>query len=187
MHAIADFVELLKTHDQRLPLVRIDPVGFSGHQDRRIGMNPYDAHLDAERAVAQDRIVVRDAVNRLHPGFKLNRTLFHARGAHNIRRDCGKSGRANLFFSNRYPRRSFPGGTGSVPVVRASLSTAPAMSTEGRFKTHSPVRFMFSGVFELASRPSMQRHPSQKADDIGARLCEPSAFSELIRTTGVPK
>lgn len=46
---------------------------------------------------------------------------------------------------------------------------------------------ILSGVFEDASKPSMQRHPSQKAEDIGARLGEPPSFMELTRTTGVPR
>ena len=33
----------------------------------------------------------------------------------------------------------------------------------------------------------MQRQPSQKTDEIGARFGDPSAFSVLTRTTGVPK
>ena len=52
---------------------------------------------------------------------------------------------------------------------------------------HSPDRIMFSVVFELAANPSMQRHPIHHADDIGARLNEPSSLVEPIRTTGVPK
>jgi hypothetical protein len=43
------------------------------------------------------------------------------------------------------------------------------------------------GVFEIASKPSMLRHPSQKAEDIGARLGELSSLIELTRTTGVPR
>jgi hypothetical protein len=46
---------------------------------------------------------------------------------------------------------------------------------------------MLLGVFETASKPSMHRQPSQNADDIGARLGEPSSFVELTRTTGVPR
>jgi hypothetical protein len=46
---------------------------------------------------------------------------------------------------------------------------------------------MFSVVFELRASPSMQRHPTHHADDIGARLNEPSSLDEPIRTTGVPK
>jgi hypothetical protein len=46
---------------------------------------------------------------------------------------------------------------------------------------------MFNVVLESALKPSTQRQPSQNADDIGARLAEPSSFSLLITTTGVPK
>lgn len=46
---------------------------------------------------------------------------------------------------------------------------------------------MFSGVFEVAARPSTQRQPRKNADDMGARLNEPSSLTVLIRTTGVPK
>ena len=33
----------------------------------------------------------------------------------------------------------------------------------------------------------MQRQPTHHADDIGARLKEPSSLVDPIRTTGVPK
>ena len=46
---------------------------------------------------------------------------------------------------------------------------------------------MFFAVLERVLRPSMARQPSQKAEDIGARLTEPSSFSVEISTTGVPK
>jgi hypothetical protein len=64
---------------------------------------------------------------------------------------------------------------------------ASTWSIDGRFKTHSPLRMMLLGVFETASKPSMQRHPNQNAEDIGARLGEPSSLTELTRTTGVPR
>jgi hypothetical protein len=53
--------------------------------------------------------------------------------------------------------------------------------------THSPVRIMFSVDLELLAKPSMQRQPTHQADDIGARLGEPSSLLDPIRTTGVPK
>jgi len=40
--------------------------------------------------------------------------------------------------------------------------------------------------FDDRSRPSTPRHPSQNADDIGARFGEPSSLQVLINTTGVP-
>ncbi len=80
-----------------------------------------------------------------------------------------------------------PSGTGSVPVVSASRLTAPTMFSEGKFSTHSPVRTTFEVVFDTALNPIMQRNPSQKMEDIGARLAEPFSLSVLIRTTGVPK
>jgi hypothetical protein len=46
---------------------------------------------------------------------------------------------------------------------------------------------MFPVVFELRASPSMQRQPTHQADDIGARLKEPSSLVEPIRTTGVPR
>jgi hypothetical protein len=46
---------------------------------------------------------------------------------------------------------------------------------------------MFSGDLDTALRPSTQRQPSQNAEDIGPMLYDPSSFSVLISTTGVPK
>ena len=49
-------------------------------------------------------------------------------------------------------------------------------------------RYIASGIdVDAADRPRMPRHPNQKADDMGARLAEPSLLSVLISTTGVPK
>jgi hypothetical protein len=46
----------------------------------------------------------------------------------------------------------------------------PASAADGRFSTHSPVRAMFWGVFDAEPNPRTQRQPSQKAEDMGARL-----------------
>jgi len=73
------------------------------------------------------------------------------------------------------------------PVVFASRFTIAAWEEEGRLRTHSPVRMMFSVVFENALMPIMHRHPSQNTEDIGARFAEPSSLVVLIKTTGVPK
>jgi hypothetical protein len=45
---------------------------------------------------------------------------------------------------------------------------------------------MFATVFDDRSRPRTARHPSQNADDIGARFGDPSSLHVLIKTTGVP-
>ena len=49
------------------------------------------------------------------------------------------------------------------------------------------MRSIFCGVLERAPKPNMQRQPSQKTDDMGARLKEPFSFSVDTSTTGVPK
>ncbi|WP_246868851.1 hypothetical protein [Saccharopolyspora sp. ASAGF58] len=46
---------------------------------------------------------------------------------------------------------------------------------------------MFWTVFEWVLIPSVPRQACQKADDIGARLADPSSFSVEISTVGVPK
>lgn len=53
--------------------------------------------------------------------------------------------------------------------------------------THSRVRIRFSEVLLILLKPSIQLQPSHQAEDIGARLVLPSAFSVLIMATGVPK
>jgi hypothetical protein len=80
-----------------------------------------------------------------------------------------------------------PAGTGFEPVSLERRLIASTWSIDGRFSTHSPVRTILAGVFETASKPSIPRHPSQKAEDIGARLGEQSSLIELMRTTGVPR
>jgi hypothetical protein len=42
-------------------------------------------------------------------------------------------------------------------------------------------------VCEFTLMPNIAVRPIHHADDIGAMLVLPSGFSELIRTTGVPK
>ena len=74
-----------------------------------------------------------------------------------------------------------------LPVSRERRFMASTWSIDGRLITHSPVRMMFLAVCETASKPNMQRHPSQKADEMGARLYEPSSLRELLRITGVPR
>ena len=76
---------------------------------------------------------------------------------------------------------------GFEPVSLERRLIASTWSIDGRFSTHSPVRTILAGVFETASKPSIPRHPSQKAEDIGARLGEQSSLIELMRTTGVPR
>jgi len=39
----------------------------------------------------------------------------------------------------------------------------------------------------MEARPSMQRYPCQKAEDIGVMLVVPSGLVEEIMTTGVPQ
>jgi len=95
-------------------------------------------------------------------------------------------------------------GTMMVPVVRAraftyrgqqdvvhlygsNYSPVAIMSSEGRFRTHCFVRSMLIVVCELLSSPSMQRLPSQKADEMGPIFGVPSSFVVVTRTTGVPQ
>jgi hypothetical protein len=49
------------------------------------------------------------------------------------------------------------------------------------------VRIKFSVVFEELLMPITHRHPNQNAEEMGARLKEPSSLTVLIMTTGVPK
>ena len=97
------------------------------------------------------------------------------------------SARLNLLDSYAYPNAFLCKGTSQRPVVLAMLFTCATSSAEGRLSTHSPVRLMFSTVWEEASRPIIQLHPSHQIDDIGAKFAVPSRFLVEIITTGVPK
>ena len=74
-----------------------------------------------------------------------------------------------------------------LPVVRARLLTAVTFFADARLSTHSPVRKIFCVVCDAAASPITQRQPSQKMDDIGAKLKDPSGLAVPIKTTGVPK
>jgi len=67
------------------------------------------------------------------------------------------------------------------------LLTVSARYTDGILITHSFVRKIFSAVFEAVPIPITQRQLSQKTEEMGARLCEPSSLTVLTRITGVPK
>lgn len=71
--------------------------------------------------------------------------------------------------------------------MRARALTASTISSEGRFKVHCLVRFRFSVVFELYSKPNMQRPPSHQAEDTGPMFEDPSSFVVAMRTTHVPQ
>jgi hypothetical protein len=62
-----------------------------------------------------------------------------------------------------------------------------ANDDDGKFNTHSFSRRRFYTVFDLRLIPSIQDWFSHHAEDIGAKLAEPSSFKVLMRTTGVPK
>ena len=53
--------------------------------------------------------------------------------------------------------------------------------------THWRVRIKFSDVWPMVPRPSMQVQPSHQAEDMGARLGEPSWLRVDMSATGVPK
>jgi hypothetical protein len=61
------------------------------------------------------------------------------------------------------------------------------MLSEARFRTHSPVRRRFWVVCEDVPRPSMQRLPTQKAEDMGPIFEVPFGFMVVMKTTGVPQ
>jgi hypothetical protein len=149
-------------------------------------MHSLDSHLEHLGPATHLVVVLGEILHvfddSLEPGHSLTR------GAATL---CDLTGVnpeiSNFRFSYLYPRATLAAGTGSVPVVSARRLTSTTIRSDGKFSTHWPVRIMFWGVFETVARPRMQRHPSQKADDIGARLYDPSSFTVLIRTTGVPR
>jgi hypothetical protein len=98
MHLSAEPIELLEAHNQWRPLIRIDPIGVTLHEQIGMDVNALDPHFDQTEEAAQFFTVFADAVS--------------------CRND------------------------------------------------------------------STPRQPSQKADDMGARLCVPSSLTVLIRTTG---
>jgi hypothetical protein len=61
------------------------------------------------------------------------------------------------------------------------------MLSEARFRTHSPVRRRFWVVCEDVPRPSTQRLPTQKAEDMGPIFEVPFGFMVVMKTTGVPQ
>ena len=56
-----------------------------------------------------------------------------------------------------------------------------------RFSTHSRSRCRFAAVWAESPRPSTQWSLSHHADEMGARLADPSEFRVEMSTTGVPK
>lgn len=93
---------------------------------------------------------------------------------------------ANLSDSYRYTARLLS-GTGSAPVSGARLSTRSHRSGEARLITTSGRSARLRTVWLSLPRPRTTCCPSAQADEMGARLKVPSAFSVVSRTTGVPK
>ena len=79
MQLWTESVELLETHDERPPLVRVDPVVLPGHQNRLFQMHALNAHLDDENSPALCRIMLRQVVETLDLRFELDRTFPNAR------------------------------------------------------------------------------------------------------------
>src|SRR5260221_8418136 len=61
------------------------------------------------------------------------------------------------------------------------------MASSARFSTHIARCARLRTVCELTLSPSIAVSPTHQADDIGATFVDPSLFSELTSTTGVPK
>ena len=74
MQLWTESVELLETHDERPPLVRVDPVVLPGHQNRLFQMHALNAHLDDENSPALCRIMLRQVMETLDLRFELDRT-----------------------------------------------------------------------------------------------------------------
>src|ERR1700753_658040 len=73
------------------------------------------------------------------------------------------------------------------PVSRASRSTASTIDASTRLSTSRGRSRRLRTVWEWALIPSIAVWPTHHADDMGAMLVDPSRFSELTSTTGVPK
>jgi hypothetical protein len=93
---------------------------------------------------------------------------------------------ANFPGSKRKPPR-LVSGTGLRPVSGASRSTACHCAGAGTLMTRSWRLRRFWAVCPSLPRPRTITCPSAQAEDMGARLTEPSSFSVDRRTTGVPK
>jgi hypothetical protein len=79
MHLAAETIELLEIHDQRRPLVGIDPIGMTFDEQIRMDVNALDAHLDQADKAAQLVAIFADAVDCHDGSFELDRTFERAR------------------------------------------------------------------------------------------------------------
>lgn len=79
MHLSAEPVELLEVHDQWRPLVRIDTIGVTFHEQIRMDVDALDPHFDQADEAAQFVTVFANAVNCRNDSFELNWTFECAR------------------------------------------------------------------------------------------------------------
>jgi hypothetical protein len=78
MQLRAQPIKVLKTHDERPPLVRIDTVRIAVHQYRLLEMHPLDAGLDAFDPSALHVVIVGYALDGFDLGFELHGAFEYA-------------------------------------------------------------------------------------------------------------
>ena len=75
MNLVAEAVVSLEAHDQRAPLVGIDPIGYTLHQDVRVNVNARHADFEADDPTASDIIVFHEIMFRGNDALHLDRTF----------------------------------------------------------------------------------------------------------------
>ena len=122
-----------------------------------------------------------------HQRFDLNRTFTGARRGYCFggqRRQIGlfEFMKFCLITTNKFSlRHRVRTGCQGQPVHRIDPPHGE------RVENTVPSRCKFLVVVEAVANPKTHRHPSQKADDIGARFAPPPSFTEMMRMTGAPK
>ena len=79
MQLSAEPIDLLETHNQWRPLIRIDPIGVTLHEQIGMDVNALDPHFDQTEEAAQFFTVFADAVSCRNDSFELDWAFERAR------------------------------------------------------------------------------------------------------------
>src|SRR5258705_4739049 len=73
--------ELAEAHDEWTPLLRIDAIGVTTHDDRLVEVNAYDPHLERDQGAASLHVALGETMLTFQHRLELHRTFPHARRA----------------------------------------------------------------------------------------------------------
>lgn len=183
MHLSSEPKEPAETHNQRTPAYRVDIGAWTVFQQKvfvdvqlhKIHFEYVGVHIFPERPEI------------MHDALHLDGTFEHTRWSYRLRLDWSQPSDAEFVLFVTIAPLTFPLRNGILTRSECKPVNVRDQMFRGQIDTHSRGRMRLSEVWPICPRPSMQLQPSHHAEDIGARLGDPTGFNVLMGTTGVPK